>query len=125
MGAELVHARLPKRARVVGERLTKKTEPEGARAGAIRSAPFGSKVGSPVISHPRARTRWLTERIASPSKARPVFRFKTTKTRVRVRMAKRLEKLRQNRLRKKSDNNVFFRLIRALMADPFTVVQDV
>jgi hypothetical protein len=37
-------ARLPKPARVVRERLTKKTEPEGARVGAIRSAPFGSKL---------------------------------------------------------------------------------
>ena len=37
--------RLPKPARVVLERLTKKTEPEGARAGAVRSAPFGSKFG--------------------------------------------------------------------------------
>jgi len=41
------HARLPKRARVVMERWTKKTEPEGAGPGAIRSAPFGSKVGQP------------------------------------------------------------------------------
>ena len=37
-------ARLPKPTRVVIERLTKKTEPEGARAGAIQSAPFGSKL---------------------------------------------------------------------------------
>src|SRR5438034_6036937 len=37
------HTRLPKRSRVVIEQLTKKTEPEGVRAGAIRSAPFGSK----------------------------------------------------------------------------------
>jgi len=36
--------RLPKPARVVMERLTRKTEPEGARARAIRSAPFGSKL---------------------------------------------------------------------------------
>src|SRR5262249_50302253 len=38
-------ARLPKSARGVEERLTKKTEPEGAGSGIIRSAPFGSKVG--------------------------------------------------------------------------------
>ena len=37
-------ARLPEPARVVIERLTKKTEPEGAKAGAVRSAPFGSKL---------------------------------------------------------------------------------
>jgi hypothetical protein len=36
--------RLPKPACVVMERLTKKTEPEGARAGAIPSAPFGSQL---------------------------------------------------------------------------------
>src|SRR3954464_11576563 len=35
---------LPKRARLVIERLTKKHEPEGARA--KPSAPFGSKIGS-------------------------------------------------------------------------------
>jgi hypothetical protein len=40
-------ARLPKRACVVVERLTKKTEPEGAGSGAIQSAPFGSKIGKP------------------------------------------------------------------------------
>lgn len=40
-------ARLPKPARVVKERLTKNTEPEGAGSGAIRSAPFGSKIGKP------------------------------------------------------------------------------
>ncbi len=36
--------RLPKATRVVLERLTKQTEPEGVEAGAIRSAPFGSKL---------------------------------------------------------------------------------
>ena len=41
---------LPKGTRVVRKRLPKKTEPEGARAGAIRSAPFGSKWGQP--GHP-------------------------------------------------------------------------
>ena len=40
-------ARLPKSTRVVIKRLTKKTEPEGAGSGIIRSAPFGSKVGEP------------------------------------------------------------------------------
>jgi hypothetical protein len=40
-------ARLPKARRVVRERLPKKTEPEGARAGAVQSAPFGSKDGQP------------------------------------------------------------------------------
>ena len=39
--------RLPRSRRVVIERLTKKTEPEGAGSGIIRSAPFGSKVGEP------------------------------------------------------------------------------
>jgi hypothetical protein len=37
--------RLPKPTRVVIGRLTQTTEPEGARAGAIQSAPFGSKLG--------------------------------------------------------------------------------
>jgi hypothetical protein len=41
--------RLPKWTRVVIEQLTKKTEPEGARARAIPSAPFGSKV---ELGHP-------------------------------------------------------------------------
>src|ERR671922_2813914 len=47
-------ARLPKPARVIMERLTKKTEPEGARAGVIWSAPFGSKCGKPshqLVTH--------------------------------------------------------------------------
>ena len=39
--------RLPKAARVVVKRLTKKTEPEGARTGAIQSTPFGSELGQP------------------------------------------------------------------------------
>src|SRR4051794_38001750 len=45
--------RLPKRARVVKEGLTNKTEPEGARAGDVRSAPFGSKVCATSWSSPR------------------------------------------------------------------------
>jgi len=40
-------ARLRKSTRAVIERLTKKSELEGAGSGAIRSAPFGSKVGKP------------------------------------------------------------------------------
>ena len=35
--------RLPKTARMIVERLTKKTEPEGAGVETIQSAPFGSK----------------------------------------------------------------------------------
>ena len=40
-------ARLRKSRRVVKEKLTKKTEPEQAGSGTIRSAPLGSKVGEP------------------------------------------------------------------------------
>ena len=39
--------RLPKSTRVVKQWLTKKTGPEGVGAGAILSAPFGSKIGEP------------------------------------------------------------------------------
>jgi hypothetical protein len=47
MGARVgARARLPKRARVVEERLTNKTEPEGTGQENVQSAPFGSKVGS-------------------------------------------------------------------------------
>ena len=46
-----------------------KNEPEGAQAGTIQSAPFGSKIGNQGIGSKRARTRWLTERIASLSKS--------------------------------------------------------
>ena len=46
-------ARWPRPARVIKERLTKKTEPEGARTGSLQSAPFGSKVGNwDFISQP-------------------------------------------------------------------------
>ena len=38
--------RLPKRARVIVEWLTKKTEPEGVGQEQIQSAPFGSKLDS-------------------------------------------------------------------------------
>jgi hypothetical protein len=67
MGAEQVNGCLPKRARVVLERLTKKTEPEGA--GLDLSSPLLSvqKLGNQNIGSPSARTRWLTERIASPA----------------------------------------------------------
>jgi len=72
MGAEQVNACLPKRARVIIERLTKKTEPEGV--GLDLSCPLLSvrKVGNQNIGSPSARTRWLTERIASPT-IRPRF----------------------------------------------------
>jgi len=57
--------RLPKAARVVIERLTKKTSRREQGREQSQSAPFGSKLGSQGISQERARTRWLTERIAS------------------------------------------------------------
>ncbi len=120
MGAELVNARACQTWGVwVISCLPKKTEPEGARSGAIRSAPFGSKFGATGHQPKRARTRWLTERIASTGPARegPIQR---TKTQARVRTRIVVEKLRQKRFRKKTGRTTFFYLTDALMADPFS-----
>ena len=53
-----------------------------------------------------------------------MFRFKLTKTQVRVDRQRTSKELRQKPVLKKSDNNAFFRLIRALMADPDTTDPD-
>ena len=112
---------MPILARVVTEPLTKKNRAGGSRAGDIRSAPFGSKVGQGQdIDSRRARPRWLTERIALVSLAHEDL-IQKTKTQVRVGTRRAFEELRQKTGLKKSDNNVFFRLIRALMADPFSL----
>ncbi len=60
-------ARLPKRARVIKERLTNKpSRRELGRTRPVRSFRFES-LSNLVITPTRARSRWLTERIASSS----------------------------------------------------------
>ncbi len=67
MGAGVVNARLPKRARVIKERLTNKpSRRELGRTRPVRSFRFES-LSNLVITPTRARSRWLTERIASSS----------------------------------------------------------
>jgi hypothetical protein len=106
MGAGLVNARLPKPARVVKERLTKKpSRREPGRRRPVRSFRFENWFNQ-GINPERARSRWLTERIASRAAARedPIH---TMRTQVRVSRQRSFEELRQNVL-KKSGRITFF-----------------
>src|SRR4051812_34072728 len=100
MGAELVNARLPKGARVVIKRLTKKTEPEGAGQETSRPLLSVRKFPQPGINSTRARPRWLTERTASWSSDSGRIRFIQRKRRIGSADADGSEELRQTVLRK-------------------------
>jgi len=98
------------------ELVTKKkpSRREPGRRGPVRSFRFESW-GKQDIGSKRARPRWLTERIAATSSELAQRRFKKTKTQVRVGTRRVAEELRSKTDYKNRTNNVFFRLIRALM----------
>ena len=68
--------------------MTKKTEPEGVGTAGQPARSFRFEIEVEGIGPTSARTRWVTERIASRAMARNDPESKTTKTQARVRVCK-------------------------------------